>query len=211
MRRMDTDPGAWAMDRLDLIGSHGDMTTMTAPLRTPTTAPRSTASTSIAMVAATASVGLSAGVLFCYQVAVMPGLASLDDRGFVTTFQSIDRAIVGPVYLGLAFFGAAAALGVATAVQRGRARALLGLATAIYLVGVVGVTMAWHVPHNDALKAIDVATSSDAALAAAREGFEGTWTRLNLVRTVAATASLALVARAATVARRREGRVTSGR
>ena len=176
----------------------GDMTTTTAPIRTATTATGSTTATSTAMVAATASVGLSAGVLFCYQVAVMPGLARLDDRGFVTTFQSIDRAIVGPVYLGLAFFGGAAALGVATAVQRGRARALLGIATAVYLVGVVGVTMAWHVPHNDALRAIDVATASDATLASARQGFASTWTRLNLVRTVAATASLALVALAAT-------------
>ena len=80
---------------------------------------------------------------------------------------------------------------------------LLGAATVTYLVFVVGITMAWHVPHNDALKAIDVDTASDAAITAARHGFEQTWVRLNLVRTVAGAACLALISAAATPVRLR--------
>lgn len=52
-----------------------------------------------ALVAATISVGLLAGVFGIYANSIMPGLGRTDDRTFVGAFQSIDRAIINPVFL----------------------------------------------------------------------------------------------------------------
>jgi hypothetical protein len=47
--------------------------------------------TGIVLVLATLAVGVTAGVMFCYQIAVMPGLHQLGDREFISAFQHIDR------------------------------------------------------------------------------------------------------------------------
>jgi uncharacterized membrane protein len=72
---------------------------------------------------------------------------------------------------------------------------LLLSASAVYLLGVVGVTMTWHVPRNTALARVPSSATADEA-ARARASFEGTWNRLHVVRTLASVASLVLVATA---------------
>lgn len=52
-----------------------------------------------ALVLATLTVGLMAGVFAIYANALMPGLRRTDDRTFVGAFQSIDKAIINPVFL----------------------------------------------------------------------------------------------------------------
>jgi hypothetical protein len=58
-----------------------------------------------ALVAATIAMGIMTGVFHLYAYAIMPGLGKTDDRTFVGAFQSIDRAIINPLFMAT-FFGA---------------------------------------------------------------------------------------------------------
>ena len=49
-----------------------------------------------ALVGATVSTAMVAGLMFVFAHSVMPGLGTLDDRGFLTAFQRIDAAITNP-------------------------------------------------------------------------------------------------------------------
>ena len=144
---------------------------------------------------AAVTVGITAGVMLCYQVAVMPGLAQLPDREFVTAFQAMDRSIVNPVFVVGTFLGGAVWLVAATIVNRrspSRFRRLAA-ASAVYVGGVVAVTLAGHVPMNQRLADLVVASSTDRQVAAARSKFEGPWNRLHVIRTGASVAALVLV------------------
>jgi uncharacterized membrane protein len=145
--------------------------------------------------AAAVTVGMTTGVMYCYQTAVMPGIGRLSDREFITAFQAMDREIVNPIFIGPVFLGGGALLVAATIAHRDEPRRFRRLvaASATYLAGVVGVTMAGNVPKNDKLAEFRVAASTVQQAAAAREAFEGSWNRLHLVRTLASVASLALL------------------
>ena len=144
---------------------------------------------------ATTTAGLTAGVFFDWHVTVMPGLGELPDAEFIAAFQALDRAIMNPPFIGGAFMGGAASLVAATVAHRqepARLR-LLAAASAVYALGVVGVTMAGNVPLNEKLAAVSVATASPAEMSTARVDFEGPWKKRHLVRTGAALGSLVLV------------------
>ena len=87
----------------------------------------------VSLLAATVSMGLVAGVFGLYAHTIVPGLARTDDRTFVGAFQSIDRAILNPWFLGGGFIGALAFIVAdraarqgAAAVDRRRPRAVPG-------------------------------------------------------------------------------------
>jgi uncharacterized membrane protein len=147
-----------------------------------------------ALLAATVSMGLVAGVFGLYAHTIMPGLGRTDDRTFVGAFQAIDRAIINPWFIGGGFFGALVLTIVAAATQLGRdPLAWIAAALVLYLA-TVGITMAVNVPRNDAIKA---AGDPDgiADLAAVRARFdEARWRRWNLVRVAASTVAFALLA-----------------
>ena len=71
-----------------------------------------------ALVAATVTSGLLAGVYLLYAHTVMPGLRTLDDQAFVAAFQALDRAIVNPWFMALGFLGAPVLTAVALARTR---------------------------------------------------------------------------------------------
>ena len=71
-----------------------------------------------ALIIATLTVGLMAGVFAIYANAIMPGLGRTDDRTFVGAFQSIDTAIINPLFL-MTFLGSLLSTGVAAALQLG--------------------------------------------------------------------------------------------
>jgi len=154
-----------------------------------------------ALIAATMTMGLMAGVFGLYQHTVMRGLGRTDDRTFVGAFQAMDRAIINPWFMS-GFLGALV-LTIAAAVLNPDRRLLpwVLVALALYLVAFV-VTIAVNVPMNDALKA---AGDPDriADLSAVRQTFdEARWLTWNLVRTLTTTVAFgclcwALVARGA--------------
>jgi uncharacterized membrane protein len=149
-----------------------------------------------ALVAATMTLGLVAGVFGLYAHTIMPGLRRTDDRTFVAAFQSIDKAIINPLFLA-SFFGALVLTGLAAALHLGADNrsvlAWIAAAFVLYLAAVV-ITLAVNVPLNDAIKAAgqpdrigDVTT--------VRERFkEARWAAWNLVRTLTSTAAFGCLA-----------------
>jgi uncharacterized membrane protein len=144
----------------------------------------------VALLAATLTAGLMAGVYGIFALAIMPGLRATDDRTFVAAFQAIDRAIVNPLFM-LWFFGPVVLAGVAAALLGGEGAVLPWVAAALVLsLVVVVITFAVHLPLNDVLKA-----AAGADPAAARERFHETrWVAWNLVRTVLSTGAFGCLA-----------------
>ena len=134
----------------------------------------------VALLAATLTAGLMAGVYGIFALAIMPGLRTTDDRTFVTAFAAIDRAIVNPLFMlwffGPLLFAAAAALAGGDALPWIVAALVLSLA-------VVVITFAVHLPLNDAIKTVG-----------ARASFhEARWVAWNLVRAVLSTVAFGLL------------------
>lgn len=164
------------MDRLGWSWSSGSVIDTLESARTPL------------LLAAVVASGLQAGTYYTWASGVMPGLATVEDRAFVSAMQQVNVAIVNPVFL-TSFVGAPllAALGAVSADGSARAWAVAGLVLA---VATVAVTAAGNVPLNDALAAVDQ-RADGATLAAAREAFEGPWVRWNVVRALTSTGALA--------------------
>jgi uncharacterized membrane protein len=160
------------------------MTTMSA--RMPGRAGRSTAMgwATAALVAATITTGLMAGLFAAFSYAVMPGLAKTDDATFVSSMQRINVAILNPVF-GICFGGALVFGVLAFLLHLRRPQALPWVIAGVALyVAVLFVTMAVSVPLNDRLAA---AGSADPA--AARAAFEDAWVRWNVLRSVLSVAA----------------------
>jgi uncharacterized membrane protein len=148
------------------------------------------------LIVATMAMGIMTGVFQLYAYAVMPGLGRTDDRTFVGAFQSIDRAIINPLFMAT-FLGALLVTALAAALGLGAegrpALPWIVAALVLYLVVFV-ITIGINVPLNDGLKAAG-APDRIADLAAVRERFnEARWVRWNVVRAVLTTAAFACLA-----------------
>jgi uncharacterized membrane protein len=143
------------------------------------------------LIAATLAVGLMAGVFGLYANTIMPGLGRTDDRTFVGAFQSIDRAIINPLFMAI-FVGALLFTGLAAGFHLGQAeRSVLPwiVAALVLYVTVFAVTIAVNVPLNDGLKAAG-APDGIPDLAVVRARFnEAKWIRWNLFRTLLSAAA----------------------
>jgi uncharacterized membrane protein len=138
---------------------------------------------SAALVAATLSAGLMAGLFAAFSYAVMPGLGKAGDLAFVDGMQRINVAILNG-WFGLCFGGALVFSVLAAVLHAGAGRRSvlpwIVAGAALYVV-VLAVTVAANVPLNDRLAAAgDPARIRD--LHAVREQFEGAWVRWNVVR-----------------------------
>ncbi|MGQ7754546.1 anthrone oxygenase family protein (plasmid) [Streptomyces sp. WC2508] len=147
------------------------------------------------LIAATLSTGLMAGLFAAFAYAVMPGLAKSSDHTLVEAMQSINKAILNPVFM-LPFMGAIPLLGLAVVLAwRGHGRSALPwliAALVLYLVAFM-VTSGVNVPLNDQLaRAGDPAHAGQ--LAATRADFENKWVLWNVVRALLHTAAFACLA-----------------
>src|SRR5918998_6876578 len=98
--------------------------------------------------------GLNAGVFFAFSSFVMKALARLQPAQGVAAMQAINVAAITPPFMA-ALFGTAVACGVLAV------WALLAwdepfvpyllVGSLLYLVGTIGLTIAYHVSRNDAL------------------------------------------------------------
>ncbi len=146
----------------------------------------------VATFAAAIGCGLVAGIFYAFSSFVMGALGRIPPEQGITAMQSINVAVINRSFF-LAFFGTAALCG-ALLVGAGfwwsaPAGKLLLLASVIYLVGTIGVTMFCNVPLNNALAAVQPATAEAATL---WSHYLDRWTMWNTVRTVAPTVSMAL-------------------
>jgi uncharacterized membrane protein len=133
--------------------------------------------------------GLIAGVFFAFSAFIMKALSRLQPAQGIAAMQSINIAVINPLFLGV-FLGAGVAC-VAVAIssllawhQPGSAYLLAG--SLLYIVGAFLVTMVFNVPRNNALATVDPASAEGARLWA---GYVTRWTAWNHVRTAAALAA----------------------
>lgn len=155
------------------------------------------------LVGATLATAMVAGLLFAFAHSIMPGLGTLDDRGFLTAFQRIDAAISNP-WMMMTFLGSPTLILVALLVHLpDRSQTVPWLIIALVLaVATVVVTGAIHLPLNAAIQDAAPALLDAADL---RSRFEDRWVRWNVVRTVTSTGSLAALCWALFVAGRSAG------
>jgi uncharacterized membrane protein len=136
--------------------------------------------------------GLNAGVFFAFSSFVMKALARLQPAQGIAAMQSINLVAVTPGFMA-ALFGTAAAsvaLGGWALVDWDDAFGPWLLAgSAVYLVGAIGLTIAYHVPRNSALAAVKP-QGADSARRWSR--YVAEWTRWNHLRAAASLAAAVL-------------------
>lgn len=128
------------------------------------------------------------GVFFAFSGFIMPALRRLPPAEGAAAMQSMNITAVMPPLM-IALFGTALvclALIIGTLLGRGPGAMWRIAGSLIYLIGVVGVTMAGNVPLNNALAAADPASEAGAATWAR---FVPGWTAWNHVRTIAGIAA----------------------
>lgn len=135
--------------------------------------------------------GLMGGVFFTFSGFAMKGLAMLPPAQGAAAMQSINVAVLNPLFLSL--FCAPAAASVVLILFSlggvGEPDAIFRIiGSVLYLAGTLLVTIVFNVPRNDALAAVD----ADSASGAARwEQYVPGWTAWNTVRTVASLTAAA--------------------
>lgn len=135
------------------------------------------------------------GFFWGWSVSAMLGLRRVDDRTYVTSMRSINRAILNPIFL-VVFAGTLVALvaaSVTTFIAGDSRRGVWITASMVaYAVGVFGVTAAGNVPLNDRLEAFDPTGADDDAHQRARVAYEGPWNRLHVIRSVIGVLSVTM-------------------
>lgn len=146
----------------------------------------------VVLIMTTFLASISTGLLFAFDVVVMPGIAALDDREFIRAFQEIDGVIQNgqPLFL-LVWIGSVLGLLVSVALGLGQLngvdRLLMVVASLAYVVGVQIPTIRINVPLNNQLQALNVEAISDLERKSSREAFETRWNQSNSIRTVMAS------------------------
>jgi len=135
--------------------------------------------------------GVMAGLFFVFSAFMMTALSRLGAPHGIAAMQSVNVAILNPVFLTI-FLGTAL-LSLVTAAAAiwnwsadGSGWLLAG--SVLYLVGIIAVTMVFNVPLNNALAAVDPAGGEGAAM---WERYLDIWVKWNHVRTVAGIGALA--------------------
>ena len=138
--------------------------------------------------------GLSAGALFAFSSFVMKALARLPAAQGIAAMQSINVVAVTPVHDGAVRNGRGVRrprrLGARRLARLVRAWLLAG--SALYLAGTIGLTMAYHVPRNNALAAVEPTRHAEARW----RRYVADWTRGNHVRVAAGLAAAAALTEA---------------
>jgi uncharacterized membrane protein len=132
--------------------------------------------------------GLMAGFFFAFSFTVMGALARLPSAQGIAAMQQINIVVINP-WFGFAFFGTAlvcAVLAVSSLFRwQAPGSAFLLAGGLLYLVGTILVTIAFNVPRNNALAALDPVSAEAASYWA---DYLRTWTAWNHVRTATSLA-----------------------
>ncbi|UCD61208.1 MAG: DUF1772 domain-containing protein [Flavobacteriaceae bacterium] len=149
----------------------------------------------VVLVLATLLTGLTAGLCFTWNNAVTPGIGQLADVGYLRSFQEMNRAIINPIFL-IVFFGPFF-LHIANIflykTSSGTLLWLVMVSAALYIIGLVAVTIFGNVPLNELLDKTDLMQASAEELKLLRDKFEVKWNRFHLIRTVSTVLSFLLL------------------
>lgn len=134
--------------------------------------------------------GLIAGAFFAFSSFVMGALARIPLPEGIRAMQSINIVVINPVFLGV-FLGTAIlclVLAIFSLLNWNEPGAVWLLAGCLlYFFGTFVVTMAFNVPLNNALAAVDPASADGAGV---WENYLNVWTMWNTVRTLASLAAM---------------------
>jgi uncharacterized membrane protein len=158
---------------------------------------RASARDDLVLGGAVVTMGLLAGLFFCFACAVMPGLHASADRTVVDVMQNINKAIENPVFFATFIGGPALAVwAYVTERRRGTPAVARWVLGGVVLGGVcLLVTAAFNIPLNEELeRAGDPSTIAN--IAKVRDDFETPWVIWNIVRTVAVAGAFGCLARA---------------
>lgn len=149
----------------------------------------------IILVLATLLTGLTAGLCFTWNNAVTPGIGQLVDMGYLRSFQEMNRAIINPIFL-ITFFGPFFLHIANIFLFKSSSGTLLWMvmaSAALYIIGLVAVTIFGNVPLNELLDKTDLMQASAEELKLLRDKFEVKWNRFHLIRTVSTILSFLLL------------------
>lgn len=137
---------------------------------------------------------LVAGIFFAFSTFVMKALARLEPTQGIAAMQSINITVINPLFM-TAFLGTAVAclfLAILSLLKWHQPSSLyLLLGSLLYLVGTLGVTIAFNVPLNDALAIVKPDSAEGANLWVS---YLANWTFWNHIRTIASLVAAALLA-----------------
>ncbi len=134
--------------------------------------------------------GLVAGVFLAFSSFIMPAFGRLPSATGMAAMQMINVTVINPLFM-LILFGTALmslALAFATWKTGGANSTLLLLAAALYVFGTIGITLAFNIPLNENLAAINAAKPESDKLWIE---YLQNWTFWNTMRGVSASASCA--------------------
>ena len=139
--------------------------------------------------------GLSAGLCFTWSNSITSGLGRLDNLGYLSAFQKINRTILNPTFF-IVFFGPFFLSIINIYVFRNASSNIKGLliaAAIIYTVGVVVVTIFGNVPLNELVDKTNLNTASAEDLKTLRVTFETKWNQFHTIRTVTSIIAFVLL------------------
>ncbi len=132
--------------------------------------------------------GVAGGVFFAFSDFVMRALRRLPDQNGLAAMQAINRAAPSPAFMTVLFgTGVVCVAILVSAVPRLEepvARQEI-VGAALYLVS-IALTIAYHVPRNEALAALDPVSGDPSG---AWRSYAGGWTAWNHLRTVTSVAA----------------------
>jgi uncharacterized membrane protein len=148
---------------------------------------------SIVLLLAILTSAMLAGFFYGWSASCIPGLRRVTDREYVAAMQSINRAILNPVFF-IAFMGPLVLYPLSAWQQYGQPVStrfyLLVAATIVYYIA-FAVTIFGNVPLNNMLDRFNL-EASEQAFAAQRMKYEMPWNRLHTIRTVIHVLAVAL-------------------
>ena len=142
----------------------------------------------VALIFSILSCSLVGGFIFRYAIVVMPGLSSLSDKDFLRAFQVTDAIIQDnqPLFM-FTWVGSMVAIFMMIVVSSVRFELAeawpIVLISVAYLVGVQGITAAFHIPLNNHIQNLIIEDLNDETLADERLKFEAKWNFFNYIRT----------------------------
>ena len=142
----------------------------------------------VALIFSILSCSLVGGFIFTYAIVVMPGLSSLSDKDFLRAFQVTDAIIQDnqPLFI-FTWVGSMVAMFMMIVVSSVRVELAeawpIVLISVAYLVGVQGITEAFHIPLNNHTQNLIIEDLNDETLADERLKFEAKWNFFNYIRT----------------------------
>ena len=110
---------------------------------------------------------LVAGIFFAFSSFVLPALARMPADRAMAAMQSINITAVRPAFMSALFGTALIAVALMVIGLRCHGtgyRVPLLVGGLLYLVGVIGLTMFWHVPLNDELAVLDPSLPGSASV-----------------------------------------------